>query len=96
MQKTLTRAEILSAKAMERNPHSKHGAAKDLLDAVSLLLQDDDEGQMANEMAKLIAFESHPFRDCTEGDCDAAAERVCELAESMGTRFVMIAQRAAA
>ncbi len=95
MNNQLSRAEILAAHAMQGNPHYKWAAAKDLLNAAADLLADSDEGQMANHLAVLLSWESAPFRDCDADDCDAAAERVCELADNLGKRFTAIADRVA-
>lgn len=96
MNKTLTRAEILAAHAMEGNPHSKVAAAKDLLNAAADLLADSDEGQMSNHLAVLLSWEGNTPRDCDADECDAAEESICELAENLGKRFTAIADRVAA
>lgn len=95
MNKPLSRSDYLLTQAMQGNPHSKSAAAKDLLNAASALLADSDEGQMANHLSALLSWEGNTTRDCNADECDAAAERVCEIADRLGDRFTTIADRVA-
>lgn len=86
MNKTLTRAEILAAHAMD-GAKTRDGAAHDLLRAAYDLLKDSAEGQMAEMLAMLIHLDCGHPHSWNGDDILGCVDDVANLAHDLGERF---------